>query len=472
MSFNWPDIPFSGTEVDAFVVEYKALAESILNDYDEYSTTVQTVETEIDKIILKSPYREKENIKLYLESALVYAAFIVKQRAGNSGPGTDFDLNNSPLKTDISGRSQEEKIKILEALGCIGDNEQMGKSYIENYENDPDGELPPPSDPNIRNALDDFGKRQPDSNCQDFVGILFKHKRDEEELPNCFTQLLADLGHTGSRVLGWLFALQYGLAARYIKGTGGVVQNDEFDGIGASSGIVLDSISASEKFRIETKNVMISARKTNYTNFMGQIRPPSKFSGYAVNLIASDASAYGVPGGRVWQVSSESQLGGLKNVFGDFIVITDGNETIAIDSSMAEYDTSGFYSPQHGRECTVERPCRDWDTETGKAYITSMSYSNIKQIRDDYDFDYGFELRRNQEGDGLPGDSFDNDQIESGPLFETSTSTPCEASDNTSGPAGTVRRLVANNHGTGRTERGDYQDEPCKGKPFAIKLTY
>ena len=32
MTFNWPDIPFSGTEVDAFVVEYKALAEAIYDD--------------------------------------------------------------------------------------------------------------------------------------------------------------------------------------------------------------------------------------------------------------------------------------------------------------------------------------------------------------------------------------------------------------------------------------------------------
>ena len=88
MTFNWPDIPFSGTEVDAFVVEYKALAQAIIDDYDDRRVNLTNV---------KLPFQRREDVKIFLEYGLTYAAFIVKQRAGNSGPGGDFQLGNSPL---------------------------------------------------------------------------------------------------------------------------------------------------------------------------------------------------------------------------------------------------------------------------------------------------------------------------------------------------------------------------------------
>mgnify|MGYP001334573709 FL=1 len=176
--------------------------------------------------------------------------------------------------------------------------------------------------------------------------------------------------------------------------------------------------------------------------------PAHEFNGYTVLLVSSNASAYGVPGGRVWILSTKSMIKfpSIKNVLGNYTLVTDGNETIATDP------------------------------ENGHTYISSMSPSNIKQIRDDYDFDdYGWKLLRDLD---LPGDDFNDDQIQSGFLYTDDTITPCNAVDQRGTEVGqgfyggTSRWIVANTHGTGRTVAGDYTDALCKSKPFAIKLTF
>jgi len=143
MSFNWPDIPFSGTEVDAFVVEYKALAQTIYDDWDNDADLIYDLENSpvsrhgavIPK--LKAPFRKKESLKTFLEYGLLYSSFIVKQRASNSGPGTDFELGNSPFTPPLSTR---ERIKLFEDLGCVFTKEAMECAY---QKNNP-GKNPPP----------------------------------------------------------------------------------------------------------------------------------------------------------------------------------------------------------------------------------------------------------------------------------------------------------------------------------------
>lgn len=103
MSFNWPNLEFSGSEVDAFVLAYKELAESITTDYENHSVPLTD---------LHGPYRRSVNIKILLEKALMYSAFIIKQRAGNTGPGTDFDLENSPNIINIQLK------ELIENMGC------------------------------------------------------------------------------------------------------------------------------------------------------------------------------------------------------------------------------------------------------------------------------------------------------------------------------------------------------------------
>ena len=133
MTFNWPDIPFSGTEVDAFVVEYKALAQAIIDDYDNYDVNLNTV---------KLPFKHREDVKIFLEYGLTYAAFIVKQRAGNSGPGEDFELGNSPLGLILPPILKK---RLWEDTGP-NSNDNARKECFENNQNgkNPDGSTKDP----------------------------------------------------------------------------------------------------------------------------------------------------------------------------------------------------------------------------------------------------------------------------------------------------------------------------------------
>ena len=465
MTFNWPDIPFSGTEVDAFVVEYKALAEAILNDMDD-GNDVHPVAA----FKLKTPYQSKQNLKIYLEYSLLYSAFIVKQRAGNSGPGTDFELGNSPVGP-IIGENQAQNF--AERLGCTFTKESIECSFRNS--SDPDGD--PDGEPlmncgnygssfssssyNLCDFFDGYfpakgepspGEPDEPKPCEDFWGDLLNKSQQDQEDPNCLAKVLPGLVALITTIAGGVeLRLMYGLLLHYLNGYGGVVSNYQWNLIGGAF--------ADEYVRDVTSSWATASKKTQYTKaglsdlfdygfIPGQPVPNHEFNGYTVLLSSSDSSAYGVSGGRVWILSTKSMIKypSLKNVLGNFTFVTDGNETIATDP------------------------------ENGHTYITSISPSNIKQIRDDYDFDdYGWKLLRDSD---LPGDDFDDDQIQSGFLYTDDTITPCNVVDQSQTPVGqgfyggTSRWIVANTHGTGRTAAGDYLDSLCKSKPFAIKLTF
>ena len=447
MSFNWPNIPFTGAEVEAFIDAYKQLAEEILNDYDNYI---------IDPVELKSPYRYKENTKLFLEYGLLYASFIVKQRAGNSGPGTSFILGNTPYSTSLTSG---QKKKITESMGCIWDSEQMKESYKENTKNDPDGDLPGCEDIVVQtqmavsitpcDIIDDLvgdGEKPP---CEDFWSDLRDAFRtaqerlglspDPEEQPSCLGRDLSSLVSLIAKSdMG--IAIMYGLMVEYLSGSGGVVDNNRLNSVA----------------KLGAANYLLDRT----VELMQRPKGSHEFSGYTVQLTNQSSSVYGVSGGRVWIVSSAQDIRypSLKNILGNYTVITNGTESYSIDNTV---------------------PSGQWDTPTGKAYLTSINSSSIKQIRDDYDFDdYGWKLVRSYQGNDLPGESFSNDQIESGFLYTNSTTAPCEAVTQGGGIgkdlySGTARWIIANTHGTGRKEQGGYNPNiPCQGKPFAIKLSF
>ena len=154
MTFDWPDIPFSGTEVDAFVAEYKALAQTIYDEWDDdgemriYDFDPSAADLPIP--LLKAPFRRRSTIKILLENGLLYAAFIVKQRAGNSGPGTDFDLGNSPLSPSMT---VGERYELFSNLGCVFTPEAMECAHRKNN----NGKNPPVDLGNPYNVLSDGG---------------------------------------------------------------------------------------------------------------------------------------------------------------------------------------------------------------------------------------------------------------------------------------------------------------------------
>jgi hypothetical protein len=124
MTFNWPDIPFSGTEVDAFVAEYKALAQAIIDEYEIDNRKVIIMD-KIERYI-EEPYRDINFLKELLEGGLVYASFIIKQRSGGTGPGTDFVIGNSPF---LDSLNNIQRLAFFEMLGCVFTKDGMVNAF-------------------------------------------------------------------------------------------------------------------------------------------------------------------------------------------------------------------------------------------------------------------------------------------------------------------------------------------------------
>ena len=438
MTFNWPDIPFSGTEVDAFVLEYKALAQAIIDDYDNRNVNLGTV---------KLPFKHREDVKIFLEYGLTYAAFIVKQKAGNSGPGGDFQLGNSPLSLVLPPSLIE---RIIEDSGPNSDDSARKECFENNQNgNNPDGSSSDPdSGENLgplawyANEVGDGIKNLTTGDCPP-VNTIINDSRDKNEEETCLDALLSGFFSgfsnlfSGVRFAGaYLSTLTFKLVHRYIIGTGGVYTlSDLHAEVNPNAGVWIreDIISALNK----------------------QILP------LAANLSATDKANYGMdPNGNAYVLNGVIAPG-FKNSLGNFTVITDGTEnTLTI--------------PFGGEQRIVL-------LENG---LTSIS--QIKQVRDDYGFnDYGYTNERAYVQGDMPGDPIPDDQIKSGTEWEDQNTTPCEAAsytqnrNNSDNPkwnytdiAAYIRYIIASNHGVGRVDPNGYINAPCVGKPFAIHFDW
>ena len=147
MTFNWPDIPFNGTEVSTFVDAYKDLGDAIIDQWDE----------KVDPRELHAPFTNKDTVKELIQAGLVYASFIIQQRAGVAGPGTDFDLGNSPTPIPLD---LGERIQFIQDLGCVWDTDEMGDSWEEANRRFPN---PPPLNPPEEQDLDRRYPNDPDN---------------------------------------------------------------------------------------------------------------------------------------------------------------------------------------------------------------------------------------------------------------------------------------------------------------------
>ena len=127
MTFNWPDIPFSGTEVDAFVTEYKALAQAIIDEYEIDNDKIIIMD-KIERYI-EEPYRDINFLKELLEGGLLYASFIIKQRSGGTGPGTDFVIGNSPF---LNSMTAAQRSVFFSLLGCVFTKDGMAAAFNSN----------------------------------------------------------------------------------------------------------------------------------------------------------------------------------------------------------------------------------------------------------------------------------------------------------------------------------------------------
>lgn len=446
MTFNWPDIPFSGTEVDAFVVEYKALAQAIIDDYDDRRVGISSV---------KLPFQRREDVKIFLEYGLTYASFIVKQRAGNSGPGEDFELGNSPLGLILPPLMKK---RLLEDSGPSS-NDDARKECFENNEKgkNPDGSTKDPDngkdDDPIPWYIDEVKKNIEDtitSECPPFRKTLTDNESESQEregqcIGRVLAAYLAGPLAEGLRFfrLTYLPALTYSLVKRYIFGVGGLY--------------TLSNL-ASEV----NSNAPTWIREDIAAAINADIR--RKGSGIlTIELSTQEKAAYGAADSDEAVTVLGTYNWGLKNSLGDFT---------AIVADTATYEGGRFeYPANSGR--FIRR-------------LNAVQPSDIKIVFDDYDFnDYGYALDRAYTNGDLPGTLFDDSQIKSGTEWQDETTTPCAAAgynDNrntNSNPRfnylefpAYIRYVIADNHGNGKVNQGEYTGGDCTGKPFAIRFDW
>ena len=419
MTFNWPDVPFSGTKVDAFVVAYKAFAQEVLDAYDtEFYDAAHSVE------YIRLPYMTKENVKIYLEKALVYSAFVIKQRAGESGPGTDFELGNSPMNVELP---PGEAGSLLKKLGCTWDNDSFDICF-ENGDNDnPDDKTLAPSGPppEVDDVADGAAGDGGDGGPDDGDGP------DDSDCPKTLSNYrgggpkATNNGQSPDKSLLWqtyvqvLKAAGLGLLA---TGRGSLWTTGDMLGhyLGGSG-----STYTGTGFVKPTLGVEIN----NYVN---------KYSAsYVTELNPSSAarSAYGMDANdKMYSVDFYGYLW-LASGFGTATIITDGSEN-----------------------------------NVGNI-IGNISY--VKQIIDDYDFLYAYTIVRNSGLPGLPLES--DDSIESGLYLctEQEQRTVCGAlsQGGFTGLQYVVRLPVAEAHGDGCVP---FQEERAQdtGKPFPVRIQF
>lgn len=150
MTFNWIEIPFTGAEVTTFVNAYKELAETI---YENWFDEVE-YDQEYHTSYLEDPFTNREVVKELLTYGLVYASFIIKQRSGGGGPGTNFDLFASPYRPQLSNA---EKSYVMENLGCVFTPEAMKSAWQQKA----DGAAPPRLSEAVEDLLDDLFNNGP-----------------------------------------------------------------------------------------------------------------------------------------------------------------------------------------------------------------------------------------------------------------------------------------------------------------------
>ena len=73
-------------------------------------------------------------MEFLLQEAFLYASFIIKQRAGNTGPGTDFDLSSSPFKVEVP---RDQVGRFIKNLGCVFEKQDMIDAWRYNKDNNP-----------------------------------------------------------------------------------------------------------------------------------------------------------------------------------------------------------------------------------------------------------------------------------------------------------------------------------------------
>ena len=468
MTFNWPDIPFSGTEVDAFVVEYKALAQTI------YDTWFDEVGMDDHGAVswehLEPPYESRENVRLYLESALLYSAFVVKQRAGNSGPGTDFVLGSSPVNTQLSDPQSKA---LLKRLGCSFEDAHL---CYERGDGPPKfsgapGEIgnlantgPAGANPGSGNPANAGGSPPPpppdgSNNCPGGGN----HNGDDGTVNN-------GEGITVPKQ-AWIAVMEILKGIAYVIGIGGLWHAADMvihflNGTGTM--YTGPNRNMKNKLRIEAHNHLRNAgqpggiKNSRMPDFLDYSGPgvPQFIKGPYVELPAAARATLGLsPSQKAWRMDFTGSY--MSGAFGRALIISDGTETIDIHP----------FAPQ-GYDPNDSRWWIPRDSEN------RPNVNKITHILDDYDFEYSWAIVRSDIGNDFPGIQTPDDiQIQSGIGYcgenQDQNRTVCGAltARGHTGKNYFQRQPVAEAHGDGCKD-WDPNLSSRDGKPYTVRITF
>ena len=420
MALTFPTTGFTGTEVEAFETAYKELAEAIYDDY---------INERVDLRKLKLPFHQAPNIKLFLEYGLLFAAFIIKQRANNSGSGTNYDFSGSPRMVEVP---EDQQNWLIDRMGCISDRRAIISCLMEN------GVADDPFNPcNVGVTTTGAAQNIGSLSCKilqdlldDIIGDDFNGCNDFEqkyENPNNNPDVPSFVWETLGTVAGGLGYINmqadsrvtFDLHYQYSAGSGNTHTTDDLGVL--NSGVMRKMIADSMR------------GSSNVTE---------------IPCDTACQSAYGMNAGENLYVVEF--IGKLNPIFGTATIITDG------------FESSGK------------------DVQT----------SNILNARDDYDFKYGWEIERSGTGT-VAGDEFTDDMIRDGVNWTMSGTldpnmTVCEAvslsgGKNSSGLASWIPRYtIGSLHGqgpasttvtNGKGETGTWRGKDY-GKPFAVNWSW
>lgn len=359
MTFNWPDIPFTGEEVEAFANAYKELAEAIYDDYQ--------VNGDVGKAFndLKMPYRDSEVIKVLLEEGILYGCFIIQQRSGSIGPGTDFNLNNSPFRREFSGQQIE---KLVKNLGCIYTSGGMSKSWEKNREKDPSL-----NDPNNRFNPDGS------PNLDDVVGDLIK--------------ILADESKGDPEKLN----LEQFFDSLRQKQTGDVTAWENF------LISLFEIINSFNPFR----NIIATAVR-GYLGDDGTPITNSSLSQEQINDLETEIKRLLDRQRAVWPINS-----GVPGVPASG---RGGPPFVDVTSQYNEIQKQAFNFQPGDKIVLFSTYGTSLELLLGIVTAVVDSNGNVKSIHDDFDFRYGYEINRSGTNQ-IPGSPYNQNQRVNGPLW-------------------------------------------------------
>tara|TARA_B100001094_G_scaffold186012_1_gene180193 strand:+ start:3121 stop:4371 length:1251 start_codon:yes stop_codon:yes gene_type:complete len=364
MSFNWPTTGFTGTEVEAFETAYKELAEEIISTYND-----EQYGDAIPLSTLYAPYKNADMMEFLLQEAFLYASFIIKQRSGNTGPGTDFDLSSSPFKVELP---RDELGNFYKNLGCVFDKQEMIDAWNWNKDNNPNNWLDPldPTgvwDGNLENLIDNILNA---GEGEDPLEDLFE---DEEEDARWYEEGLLTIGQLLNKfpVVNWFIG-----RGKYFY-------------------------EASELTRFYLRN-----DKTPWTENR------SNFSSGRLTGMKKDIQRIMDRGRAIWP-TFHSQCGGMYRS-------CTSNSKLDITSQYTESEKAQYQVPSGGKIYEVSFYATSLEIVFGTARVVTDASGEVMGVYDDFDFAYGNEIRRETAGNGIHGMSYNNGNVTHGSYYNSS----------------------------------------------------